>query len=510
MSDLITQFKAARRAGVPVIAIRSFDPEALIQSLQAATNGDPVIQQDCIRGYKNRNEAGAKAINTTFTASGQQQDATMNATAAAEVAWHLPPKSLLFMLNAHRYLDKADFTQALWNLRDPFASTARTIVLVGPDFQFPAELQQDVLVLDEPLPTEKELEQIVLGTAKAAKAKLTEEVTVKAVNALRGLAAFPAEQAVAMCVTKKGTEMVLDVDELWQRKRQMVSETEALSIYSGKETFTDIGGCEQVKKFMSGVIKGKEAPRVLVFVDEGEKFFSGAVGEMQDSSGTSQDSLATTLKFMEDKEADGAIFVGPPGAAKSAVAKACGNEAGIPTIILDLGAARGSLVGESERKIRNAYKIIDAVGGGRVYFIMTCNKIAVLPPELKRRFTSGIFYFELPDAYTNYQERTERDAIWRIHITKYGLDFAQVAAVDDAGWTGAEIRNCCRLAYRQQIPLVEAAEYIIPVSKSAAAQVESLRREASGKYLCANRPGTYQFQDGGAAVAVTTRSRMIS
>lgn len=496
---LIDQFTAARRVGTPLAAIKTFDAEQCMSNLHKVTNGVPVIQWDVIRGWKSRNEAGQDAISRALGDSDIED--TMSPIGQAELAMKLPPKSIVYMINAHRYLDKPEVVQALWNLRDVFKSTFRTMVLLGPAFTLPIELQQDVLVLDEPLPTESELRVIVEGTVKAAKKampsmKVDEATTDKAVDALRGLASFPAEQATAMSITKAG----IDVASLWERKRQMVSETKGLQVLKGGETFADIGGCGQVKKFMNGVIKGKESPRVVVFLDELEKLIAGAVGHGGDSSGVSQDALGVILTYMDSFECDGAIFVGPPGAAKSAIAKATGTEAGIPTISLDLGGVKGGIVGDSEQGIRNALKVITAVGDGRAFFIATCNKIAILPTELKRRFTSGIFFFDLPTA-------EERVMIWNIFLTKYNLyerdenGINQVSGHDDTlrinfdeGWTGAEIRNCCRLAYRQSITIREASQYIVPVSRSAGKQIESLRREATGSYLSANHPGVYEYK----------------
>ena len=79
-------------------------------------------------------------------------------------------------------------------------------------------------------------------------------------------------------------------------------------------------------------------------------------------------------------------FIGPPGGAKSATAKATGGTAGIPTIAFDLAAMESSLVGASTERLRTALKIIDAVSQGRMLFIATCNSIASLPPELRSRF----------------------------------------------------------------------------------------------------------------------------
>mgnify|MGYP002133191517 FL=1 len=344
-------------------------------------------------------------------------------------------------------------------------------------------------MLDEPLPDTAELKRIVCGLIEGTELEsdLDPNTVEAATDALRGLSAFPAEQSVAMNLRKIG----LDIDGLWDRKRKLISSTPGLRVYTGPEKFEAIGGCDQIKSFMRGVINGKEAPNVIVFIDEGEKMFAGASGDANDSSGVSQDFLATTLSYMEDNECDGAIFVGPPGAAKSAIAKATGNEAGVPTIMLDLGGMKGGLVGKSEQQLRAAYKVITAVGGGKAFFVMTCNKIVELPPELRRRFTSGIFFFDLPS-------KEERDIIWDIYMTKYGFGEGVYNITDinfDAGWTGAEIRNCCRMAYRQSIPITQAAKYIVPVAKAAATQIQSLRRQASGAYLSANEEGVYTWED---------------
>ena len=85
----------------------------------------------------------------------------------------------------------------------------------------PAELQQDVLVLDEPLPTADELNKIVDGIFTEAKVpKPGKEKMDKAVDAIIGLATFPTEQTVAMCLSRSG----LDYDDLWERKRQAIEQ----------------------------------------------------------------------------------------------------------------------------------------------------------------------------------------------------------------------------------------------------------------------------------------------
>jgi SpoVK/Ycf46/Vps4 family AAA+-type ATPase len=131
-----------------------------------------------------------------------------------------------------------------------------------------------------------------------------------------------------------------------------------------------------------------------------------------------------------------------------------------------------------------------------VYLIATCNDISQLPPEFSRaeRFDAVVF-LDLPG-------RDEKEAIWRLYLDKYQLDSEQRLPEDDH-WTGAEIRACCRLAALLDVPLVQAAQNVVPVAVTAAESVDRLRSWASGRCLSASQPGIYH-RDGTDA---TPRSR---
>jgi hypothetical protein len=62
---------------------------------------------------------------------------------------------------------------------------------------------------------------------------------------------------------------------------------------------------------------------------------------------------------------------------------------------------------------------------------------------------------------------------------------------DDTNWTGAEIKSCCRLASLLDVPLVQAAQNVVPVAVTAGDKIEGLRQWASGRYLSADRAGVY-------------------
>jgi len=61
----------------------------------------------------------------------------------------------------------------------------------------------------------------------------------------------------------------------------------------------------------------------------------------------------------------------------------------------------------------------------------------------------------------------------------------------DADWTGAEIKSCCRLAALLDVPLVEAAQNVVPVARTAHEAVERLRTWTSGRCLSADYAGLY-------------------
>lgn len=485
--DLISQFKAARRSSAPLVAVLTPDPASTMEAIGAAVNGGkPLLSWDIVRGLVGLNASGKEAI----FGLGVDPSVTVSPTETLSLALKLPPGAVLFFLQTHRVL-RSDIqgseavSQGVWNLRDAFKTDRRTLVLLAPELDLPAELRQDVLTLEEPLPGDLDLEKIILDQFATLELPTPAPLALSgAVDATRGLSSFAAEQVIAMSLTRSG----VDVPALWERKRRMIEQAPGLSVWRGGERFEDIGGVENAKGFLRRVMAGKASPRAICFIDEIEKALAGAASG-QDSTGVSQDQLAQLLTYMQDRQASGLIFIGPPGSGKSAVAKAAGNEAGIPTISLDLGGMKGSLVGQSEANLRQALRVLSAVAGeGGALFIATCNKIADLPPELRRRFKLGTFFFDLPDA-------KERGAIWRLYLDKYRLPSGELP--DSSGWTGAEIASCCEIAWRLNCFLLEAARYIVPVAISAKEQIDRLRGQASGRFISASYPGPYRLPDPG-------------
>ena len=92
-----------------------------------------------------------------------------------------------------------------------------------------------------------------------------------------------------------------------------------------------------------------------------------------------------------------------------------------------------------------------------------------------------------------------------MYLAKFGLDARQARPADEQ-WTGAEIRACCRLAALLEVPLIQAAQNVVPVAVTAAESVERLRGWASGRCLSADKPGVYRYGD----VVTTKGGRKVS
>lgn len=489
--ELSHPFRDARRASVPLVQYETSDPAATISNCLAALNGSskdtPVLQWDLGRLLQPVNQAGADVI--TELGKGEQDPKSIS-NPAEFLRYLVKPESLralrkaiLFIHNAHRMIDDVSIMQGVWNVRDAFKAQGTTLVLLGVTGKVPAELKHDCVTLTDELPGPGELASIVKRMSEAAQASgadidpETVSQDGQVIDSLLGLSAFGAEQVTAMSIRKTG----MDKASLWERKRRMVEQTPGLSVWRGGETFDQLGGLENLKRFLTLVLtSGKTPVRAIGFIDEIEKGLAGAGG---DTSGTSQDQLQVFLKVMQDLNIPGIILVGPPGTGKSAIAKAAGTVAGAPVVAIDTGSMKGSLVGESEGRIRAAMDVFKAISQGKGLFIATCNKIASLPPELRRRFTLGTFYVDLPNA-------SERKAIWQVWAKRYDIT---PEPIQDDGFTGAEIRACCDVAFRTGLPLTEAAKFIVPVCKSAAEQINALRSMANGKFISANVPGVYNM-----------------
>jgi len=473
MKSFIELFTAAREVSTPLVAVRTFDPSSTIQSITASLSTElaaliPLISWDSIHGLKGLNDSGVEALGKMATDVDQPLGASVDLPIALGILEAAGEDVIAFVHNPHLVWD-ADkkVIQAVWHLRNDYKANGNMLIhLIGIGVELPAELQQDTLILEEPLPTRDELAKVItdtFGNAAAGKKDYaackngaTAKVIKDGVDALIGLPLFPADQATAMSLDKK--KGLLDIEALWTRKRDIVSANPGITYHAGKETLADMYGCDSVRQFGIKFMNGKFSPTLILRQDEIEKQFAGSG---TDSSGTKGNLLGEWLTWVNDRRIICSLFVGIPG-------------------------MEHEHVGMSSKHQRTAHKVLDAISDERIWLIATANRLEGLPPELISRFqVGGIFFFDAPDD-------DEKLGILKLKIAAYKLDSSQELP-DMTNWTGRDIDNCARKSDALGISLVEASDYIVPLLTSHKEQMDALRQSASDRYLSASKPGVYKY-----------------
>src|ERR1035437_3950579 len=134
-----------------------------------------------------------------------------------------------------------------------------------------------------------------------------------------GLTRCEAENAYSLSLIRHNK---LLPETVWDLKTQALKKSGLLTLHRGSESFGDLGGLDALKTFCSKALAARQ-----------------------------RNSLAMPR---------GILLLGVAGSGKSAFCKALGNQTGRPTLILDVGALMGSLVGQTEANIRHALQIADA------------------------------------------------------------------------------------------------------------------------------------------------------
>jgi hypothetical protein len=496
--NFLKQFIAARAVSTPIISVRTSDAASTITNVRKALitgltktageeliNKTPLVSWDAIHGLIGKNDKGSAEVASMIAKIQVDAGATAQLPIALSALEYASEDVICFVHNIHLFWADPLVLQGIWNVRDSYKANGNMLVLLSVlGTVLPPELNNDVLALEEPLPTRAELKQIVKDCFGFAGAKTpTEEILEKSADALVGIAAFPSDQATAMHINLKTSK--LDIAGMWQRKRDIVSACPGLSFYTGPETLKDAGGLTNIKTYLTQIMKGKRGAKVILRVDEIEKAFAGAG---TDTSGVKGDLLGNFLSWVEDKKVVCTLFLGVPGASKSHIIYCLGGEFEVPVINFDIAGMQDSLVGNSGKNLRNAEAVVEAISDGQILLCATANSLRGLPAELISRFEKGgIFFFAPPNA-------DERAEILRLKIAKYKLTSEQTTEIPEMDmFTGREIDSMCDKADMMNSTLIEASRYVVPLMKSHSEQMAELQQSAHNRFLSASHPGLYTY-----------------
>ncbi|MCA9091474.1 MAG: AAA family ATPase [Planctomycetaceae bacterium] len=426
-------------------------------------------------------EQGLRVAGTVVEGSGSDPLAAIRSVNALATP---DGTAILVLQNFHRFLSSAEIVQALMQQIIAGKQNRTIVVILAPVVQLPVELEKLFVVLEHELPDREQLAEIAQGIATEPSELPEGKDLDRVLDAASGLTRMEAENAFSLSLVRHGR---ITPDAIWELKTQALQQTGSLELHRGEADFSSLGGLSALKSFCKRALlqprRNERSPRPR-----------------------------------------GVLLLSPPGCGKSQFCKSLGHEVGRPVLILDVGGLMGSLVGQSEQRTRQALRVIDALapcvlmidevekafaganGSGDsgvssrmfgqflswlndhtsdVFVVCTANDVSKLPPEFGRseRF-DALFFLDLPD-------RNEKDAIWAIYLDQFSIDRDQ-RRPDDANWTGAEIKACCRLAALLDVPLMQSAQNVVPVAVTAAESVDSLRTWASGRCLSAQQSGIYQ------------------
>ena len=320
-----------------------------------------------------------------------------------------------------------------------------TIFIVSSKVVIPIELENYITVFDIPLPTNKEIIEIINNFKESLDLKVDDNVLNDIALSFKGLNEFQIKQILNLAYQDGGYIYEDDKYLILQAKEQFIKKSGMLEMVNFKESIDDIGGLENLKDWLY----------------RKSKIFSH---------------LDKAIKFGVDIP-KGIMIIGMPGCGKSLTAKATARLFEIPLVRLDVGRLLGKYVGESEENMRRALKLSEAIspcvlwideiekafsgvgseGGGNdvttrlfgqcltwmqekentVFIVATANDISRIPPEFLRkgRFDE-LFFVDLPNA-------EERRKIMEIHIkkrNKWSRDLDTISLLKETnGYNGADL-----------------------------------------------------------------------
>jgi SpoVK/Ycf46/Vps4 family AAA+-type ATPase len=356
------------------------------------------------------------------------------------------------------------------------ATACSCIIVVGYGINVPTDLEKDAVFIKLKYPSKEEIMDSIIKDLRlqitdrnktcAAGDRIDDSFDDESVA--RACSGLTEDQILNTLQYTMTVDNKICIDKILEEKKAIINKSDILEYWICNDSLDDIGGFGEIKTWFNikkAIIKNPEC--------------------------------AAKFKAEQPK---GMMLLGVQGSGKTAIAKALAQSWGVGLIKLDIGKVFAGLVGESEKRMRQALTQMDAAGGivvideidkslsgagssdktdggttnrvistlltwlsedhPGVFLIATANDITNLlnnHPELfrKGRFDE-IWFSDIP----NVEERKE---IFRIHLRKRGRDISQFDIdtlakyefedVDGSKYppTGAEIESAIKDAIQSRL-----------------------------------------------------------
>jgi ATP-dependent 26S proteasome regulatory subunit len=421
-----------------------------------------------------------------------RNEVSSNATSIPTALDHLVENDdpvVLVIYNARQFLQLPPVIQRLKDAAEFARMKGSHIILVGPNFEYPPELQNGITVWDLKLPTYEQFierfDTITEMYKEELNSEITEEVVQNAAASAVGMTELQGENSVSLSMAKHGD---IHPSLIQSEKEQIIKKSDVLEFVGVDEGMDKLGGFDVFKEWI--------AKRRRAYSKEARDFGL--------------------------RPPKGILLVGEPGTGKSLCAKVLANYLRIPLIRFDVGKVFRGLQGGSENAVRNALKTVEAVApnvlwideiekatagvqssgktdGGTtarvmgtilswmqdntkpIFICATANNPSNLPAELLRK---GRFSEIWGVTEPNSESRKE---IWDIHLKKVRPDLEvnldRLSEVSK-GYVGAEIESIIEEALYDAFDAGEdltqqyvegALSKIIPQSKTSKDKLDVLR-----------------------------------